>query len=61
VWWFLRKLGISILQDAAILFSIFQKNTLFYNRDIYSTLSIAALFITSEIENSLDFHLWKKR
>ena len=46
VWRLLRKMGISLPQDPAIpLLGIYANNSCSYNKDICSTLFIAALFI----------------
>jgi hypothetical protein len=45
-WYFLRKLGIVLPQDPAILLLvIFPKDALLYHRDTCSTIFIAALFV----------------
>jgi hypothetical protein len=41
----LRKLEIDISEDPAILLGIYPKDSPIYNKDTYSTLFIAALFI----------------
>ena len=46
VWWFLRKLGSSLLEDPAIpLLGIYAEDSPACNKDTCSTLFIAALFI----------------
>ena len=46
VWWFLRKLDIVLPEEPTIsLLSIYPKDTPIYNKDIPSTMFIAALFI----------------
>jgi hypothetical protein len=45
IWWFLRKLGINLPQDSAILLlGIYPKDVPPYNKDTCSTLFTAALF-----------------
>ena len=46
VWWFLRKLGMSLPEDPAIaLLGIYPEDSPACNKDICSTMFIAALFI----------------
>jgi hypothetical protein len=46
IWWFLRKLGLALPEDPVIkLVSIYPKYTLTHNKDMCSTMLIAALFI----------------
>jgi len=46
VWWFLRKLDIVVPEDPAIpLLGIYPNDAPTYNKDTYSTMFIAALFI----------------
>jgi hypothetical protein len=46
VWWFLRKLDIVLLEDSAIpLLDIYPEYALTCNKDMCSTMGIAALFI----------------
>ena len=46
VWWFLRKLEINLLQDPAIsLLDIYPKDAQSYQKNICSTIFIAALFV----------------
>jgi hypothetical protein len=48
VWWFLRNLDIVLLADPAVpLLGIYSKDTPTYNKDTYSTMFIAALFIVA--------------
>ena len=48
VWWFLRKLGISLPQGPEIPFlSIYSKDAQSYHKDICSAMFIGALFIIS--------------
>jgi hypothetical protein len=48
VWRFLRKLEIVIPEDPAIpLLGIYPKDSLTYNKDTFSTMFIATLFIIS--------------
>ena len=46
VWWFLRRLGITLPQDPAIpILGIYPKDAQSYYKDICSTVFIAALFV----------------
>ena len=46
VWWFLRKLGMTLPEDPAIpLLGIYSEDSLTCNKDTCSTMFIAALFI----------------
>ena len=46
VWWFLRKLDIVLPEDPAIpLLGIYTEDVTTCNKDIYSTMFIAAIFI----------------
>jgi hypothetical protein len=46
IWWFLRKLGVVLPEDPAILLpSIHPKDVPTYNKDVCSTVFTAALFI----------------
>jgi hypothetical protein len=46
IWWFLRKLDIVLPEDAAIpLLGIYPEDVPTYNKDICSTMFIAALLI----------------
>ena len=47
VWWFLRKLGMTLTEDPVIpLLDIYPEDSPTYNKDTCSTMFIAALFIT---------------
>jgi hypothetical protein len=49
IWWFLRKLDIVLLEDPAIpLLGIYPGDVPTYNKDRYSTMFIAALFIIAK-------------
>ena len=46
VWWFLRKLGMTLLEDSSIpLMGLYPEDSLTCNKDTCSTMFIAALFI----------------
>ena len=46
VWWFLRKLGMTLLEDPVIpLLGIYPEDSRACNKDTCSTMFIAALFI----------------
>ena len=48
VWWFLRKLGTSLPEDSAIpLLGIFPEDSPACNKDTFSTIFIAALFVVA--------------
>ena len=50
MWQFLRKMGISLLQDLAIpLLGIYPNDPHQCNKDIYSNMFVAALFVISGI------------
>jgi hypothetical protein len=47
IWWFLRKLEIVLPEDLAIpLLGIYPKDAPPYHKDMYSTMLLAALFVT---------------
>ena len=55
VWRLLRKMGISLPQDPAIpLLGIYPNSASSYNKDICSTMFIAALFVIAEPGSNLD-------
>ena len=46
VWWFLRKLGLTLLEDPVIpLLGIYTEDSMACNNDTCSTMFIAALFV----------------
>ena len=57
---FLRKLGIDLPQDAAIvLFGIYPNDALTYQKDTCSTMFIATLFLIDRTGNNLEVPQWK--
>ena len=49
VWWFLRKLAMTLLESAIPLLGIYPEDSPACNKDTCSTMFIAALFIIAKI------------
>jgi hypothetical protein len=56
--WFLRKLGVVLLGDLAmLLLGIYPKDSSLYHKDTYSTVFIAGFYSSyPEMRNSLDVY-----
>jgi hypothetical protein len=62
VWWFLRKFDIVLPEDPAIpLLGIYPENAPTYNKNICSTMFIAALFIIARSWKYPDFPQHRNR